>query len=320
MINKIQIFKSILLGSLIGIGLIGNIYAQKGKKGNIKGNDAVPILKIGLVADPQYCNCDTERDRNYCQALGRLSEAMDTFNNSKVDFVMNLGDMIEKYINSYDSVGKIYDRLNMPFYNLLGNHEFEQVSKKYLANLLVRYKMPGFYYDFDYKNWRFIVLDGTELAKYAKKLHPDLVNEGDSLWHSVVERHKMPAWNGGISQRQQIWMKERLNDALKDHLNVIVFCHFPVYPESVEHVLWNYNDIMEILKNYPNVVAYINGHYHAGHYGYKDGIHYITMKAMLDNPDRNSFAILEIYPNEIRIKGFGAVIDKNLPYKDIKNR
>jgi manganese-dependent ADP-ribose/CDP-alcohol diphosphatase len=315
-----RFLKSFFIVNLIGIIFSVITYSQVKAVGKKKTIDPVPILKIGLVADPQYCDCVTEAGRNYREALNRLNEAVDTFNLAKVDFVMNLGDMIEKYKASYDSIFLIYKHLNMPFYNLLGNHEFEKVPGKYLAGILTRYSMPDYYYDFDYKNWRFIVLDGTELAKYSRELHYDLAQEGDSLWQGVLKNHDMPAWNGGISRRQQQWMNDRLSDALKMKMNVIVFCHFPVYPESIEHTLWNYNEIMSILEKYPNVVAYINGHYHEGHYGYKNGIHYITQKAMLENQESNSFSILEIYPTELRIKGFGSIPDKNLNYSDIKNR
>jgi manganese-dependent ADP-ribose/CDP-alcohol diphosphatase len=294
-------------------------YSQTRDIGSKKENPGLPILKIGLIADPQYCDCNSAGNRYYRESLKRIPEAIDTFNKAQVDFVMNLGDMIDKFENSYDSVIKFYNKLHMPFYNLLGNHEFEGVSDKYKLGILNKYRMPDFYYDFKYGNWRFIILDGTELGKYSSFLHSDLEEEGEILRKSVKGNVNDLPWNGGISHRQQLWLQNRLIDALKNNENVIIFCHFPLFPESIDLSLWNYNEIIDILEKYPNVVAYISGHYHEGSYGSKNGIHYLTQKAMVDTPDKNSYAILEIYSNDIRIRGFGDIPDKILLYSDIKN-
>jgi manganese-dependent ADP-ribose/CDP-alcohol diphosphatase len=148
-------------------------------------NKNLPLLKIGLIADPQYCDCEPAGTRYYRESLKRLSVAIDTFNNSKVDFVMNLGDLIDKYESSYGPVIQLYKKLNMPFYNLLGNHEFEEVSETFSSSILRFYNMPDFYYDFSYKNWRFIILDGTELGEYASFLHHDLLHESEKLRQSI---------------------------------------------------------------------------------------------------------------------------------------
>jgi manganese-dependent ADP-ribose/CDP-alcohol diphosphatase len=117
-----------------------------------------------------------------------------------------------------------------------------------------------------------------------------------------------------------MWLKSKLTDALGSNHNVIIFCHFPLYPESIDLTLWNYSQIMNILESFPNVIAYINGHYHQGGYGYKNGVHYFTQHAMVDTPDKNSYSILEIYSDEIRIKGYGAIADTILTYSDFSKR
>ena len=316
--SLIHFLKIYFIVNLLEIGFGGNTYLHA-RNNSSNMNDSVPLIKIGLIADPQYCDCEPAGNRYYRETLKRLPEAVDTFNKSKVDFVMNLGDMIDKYENSYDSVIRFYDKLKMPFYNQLGNHEFEQVSDNFKSSVLERYKMPDYYYDFSFKNWRIIILDGTELGKYSRNIHPDLAKEADSLWQSAQGKLNELSWNGGISRRQQQWLQNRLKDALKTGQNVIIFCHFPVYPDSIDLTLWNSSQIIDILESYPNVVAYISGHYHEGSYGYKKGINYLTLNAMVDTPDKNSYAIMEIYTNEIRIKGFGDIIDRVLPFPFINN-
>ncbi len=302
-----------------------NTFSQSG--GNIDFNDFIPsgcinepILTIGLITDPQYCDCDPAGTRYYRETMWKLPQAIDTMNKYQVDFVMNLGDMIDRYYESYDSVSKHYEKLNMPYYNLIGNHAFEEVADELKSTIVSRYGMPWYYYTYTYDNWRFLVLDGTELAAYSRYIHPDLVEEGDSVWNSVQGMINAETWNGGISKAQQSWMRSEIEEAADSVQNVMLFCHFPAYPDSGDHNLWNDEDIVNLLGQYSNVVAYINGHLHENNYGYQDGIHYYTQTAMLDTPDSSAFAIMRIYPKEIMIQGFGRVPDRIWQYDDFKKK
>jgi manganese-dependent ADP-ribose/CDP-alcohol diphosphatase len=282
--------------------------------------DSIPILKIGLVADPQYADRNPADGRYYRETLKRLPQAVDTFNKRQVDFVVTLGDLVDGGEHTYDSIVRFYRNLNMPYYHVLGNHEFYDISNDYMSTLLQRYEMPGYYYDFSYKNWRFLVLDGTELAEYSRYLHPELAAEGDSLFASVYGQVNGFDYNGGISRKQQQWMREKITEAMNEEQNVVLFCHFPVYPETLYATLWNSQAIIDLLDEYPNVTAYINGHYHEGGYSVRNGIHYFTENAIVNTPDKNSFAILEIFSDEIRLKGYGIIADRVLSYENIKKK
>ena len=48
-------------------------------------SDREPILKIGLVADPQYADKPTVGKRYYRESLWKLKEAIDTFNYNNVE-------------------------------------------------------------------------------------------------------------------------------------------------------------------------------------------------------------------------------------------
>ena len=274
------------------------------------------ILKIGLITDPQYCDCDPSGTRIYREALKKLPVAIDSMNKFKVDFVMNLGDMIDHYYESYDSVSQFYQYLNMPYYNLLGNHEFEQIHDSLFSTILPRYGMPDFYYGFNFKNWRFLVLDGTELAAYSRILHPDLAGEGDSLIQQVQDKVNNRPWNGGIGRDQRKWIRNQIQSAHDSGQNVILFCHFPVFPDTVYLNLWNREEVIALIEDYPNVVAYINGHFHQGNYGFKKGIHYVNQAAMLDTYENNTFGVLEVYSDKLVFKGFGFNPDRILSYED----
>ena len=78
----------------------------------------------------------------------------------------------------------------------------------------------------------------------------------------------------------------------------------PLRPLSSAENLWNNEEIIDIIENSSNVVAFINGHNHAGNYVFKNGIHYITILGMVDTMI-NSYGILEIYKNSLVLRGYG---------------
>ena len=274
-----------------------------------------PLLKIGLIADPQYCDCPPTGTRYYRETLKKLSAAIDTLNKYEVEFVVTLGDIIDRYYESFDSILPLYDGLDMPDYKLLGNHAFEEVHDSLKDTIIHLYNMPDYYYHFTYNDWRFIILDGTELAAYDSILHPDLRDEADSLWQSVQGQINDASWNGGIGRIQRQWIENTISDALANEEKVILFCHFPVHPVH-EKNLWNREDIIEIVEKYDNTVAYINGHNHDGNYGFLNGKHYITQKAMVETYDTSSYSILEIYDNKLVFNSYGLMDNHTITYKN----
>jgi hypothetical protein len=63
------------------------------------------------------------------------------------------------------------------------------------------------------------------------------------------------------------------------------------------------------------VIAVFQGHYHTGSYNLINGIHYYTLKAMVEGayPTSNAFAIVEVVPgSKITIDGYVSVDDKEL--------
>ena len=279
-------------------------------------NEKPALFSIGLISDPQYCDCDPNGAKTYRSALYKVPEAIDSMNKFQVDFVVNLGDMIDRYFNSYDSVYQFYENLAMPWYNTLGNHEFEELSDAQLPSVLEQNRMPTFYHGFTFKNWRFLFLDGTELASYSRKLHPDLASEGDSVFMAAQDKVNNVPWNGGIGKAQRQWLRDQLDEAFAEEQPVFVFCHFPLCPDTIYLNLWNNEDIMALMEDYPNVIAYINGHYHYGNYAFRNRIHYVNQAGMLLTSETNSFTILEAYSDKLIFKGFGLNPDRVLSWNN----
>ena len=93
---------------------------------------------------------------------------------------------------------------------------------------------------------------------------------------------------------------------------MILFNHFPIFPRGRGHNLWNDSELLETLKPFAGtIVAWVNGHNHAGAYAQRDGIHYLTLRGMLDTQD-NSYASIEAADDALNIAGFGREPDRKL--------
>ena len=107
-------------------------------------------------------------------------------------------------------------------------------------------------------------------------MHNHNANEINSYYENTKEKSNKHRWNSAIGKEQQNWLKQELAGAISLNLKVILFSHLPIKPISNSHNLWNDYEIVEIIKNSSNVVAFINGHNHSGGSVFKNGVHYIT--------------------------------------------
>ncbi len=177
------------------------------------------------------------------------------------------------------------------------------IDSVHMSNLLEILSMPNFYYSYVKKNWRFIVLDATDVSYYANKLHQRTIEEIDAYYRLAEGKENHHPWNSGIGKKQQDWMMAELDEAQSLNQKVILFSHMPLRPEHMTN-LWNCEEIAKIIEGFPNVVAFINGHNHEGGYVFHNGIHYITIFGMLDT-EISSYGILDIYQDSLVIKGYG---------------
>ena len=87
------------------------------------------------------------------------------------------------------------------------------------------------------------------------------------------------------------------------------------------HLLWNSEDILEVLESKETegvVVAYLCGHYHQGGRAFRNGIHFWTLKGILEAPhNSNCYAIVHVFQNRIEIEGFGTEETSTLTFGKI---
>ncbi|MDE1992360.1 MAG: phosphatase, partial [Rhizobiaceae bacterium] len=108
------------------------------------------------------------------------------------------------------------------------------------------------------------------------------------------------------------WLAERLEQAKTAGEKVVVMNHYPVFPEEAHNAL-DAERIVALLARHDHVIAYLNGHNHAGNYGELNGTHFVNFKGMVDTADSNAYALVAVYSDRIAITGFGREIDRVLP-------
>jgi len=269
-----------------------------------------PLFSFGVIADCQYCNVKVPKtaQRQYALSPKKLAACVEHLNRLDLRFVVHLGDFIDRDFESFADVSPIYDKLKADHYHVLGNHDFE-VADEQKAKVPAALGLESRYYQFRYHGYRFIALDGNDVSLHA---YP----AGDPRHKAAKAVHKKlpvgtPTWNGAVGQVQLAWLKKALAEAKRAGERVILFCHFPVYPENV-HNLWNAAEVLALVRESHAVVAYMNGHNHAGNYGRLAKRHFVTFSGMVDT-EQTAYAVVHVHGDRLEIRGFGRQKTMTLP-------
>ena len=192
------------------------------------------------------------------------------------------------------------EQLNMPYFHVLGNHDF-WVQDRYKRDVPRRLGLSSPYYAITHKGWRFIVLDGNEISLHA---WPQTSSEHqDSVAWKNTHAPEAKDWNGALGTKQLAWFSSELAKAKASQLPVAVLCHFPIYPVT-DHELWDRSSVLNVMDDYDQVRVWIAGHHHAGSYGYRNGVHHLTLCGMLDS-DETAWSLVQFAPSALHVQGFG---------------
>jgi predicted MPP superfamily phosphohydrolase len=292
--------------------IILNMSAKQDKASVPSGNQK-PLITFGIIADVQYSDYIPAGTRFYRSSLSKLRESMKILNENSVDFIINLGDLIDKDYNSYKTVLDIIDSSRLKTYHVAGNHDYA-IDRRYKKRLPIFSSSKEQYSAFVYNNFRFILLNGNDVSTYISN-NKSTIKQTEDYIATLKKNGEVNAvnWNGGIGIKQLEWLFGQLNEASIKNEKVFVMCHFPVVPENV-HNLLNYKEVLHVLEKHHNIIAWFNGHNHAGNYGNFNRIHFVTFKGMVETETNNSFAIIEVYKNKIWIKGYGREKSQILAY------
>jgi 3',5'-cyclic AMP phosphodiesterase CpdA len=268
---------------------------------------ADPVFRFGIIADPQYAAVapNLEMQRYYANSIGKLAEAIETFNGEDLSFVMTLGDIIDRDFASFDDILPVYQRLRHETFFLLGNHDFA-VAPEDLGNVAGRVGLQSAHYSFARHGFRFVILDGNEVSTFAPPQgHPHRALAVERLAALKASgAANAQTWNASLSDEQFAWLRRELDAAQLAGERVVVMNHYPVYPPN-EHDMWDRERIVDLLSDHQSVEAYFCGHNHVGNYGKAGGCHFVNFKGMVDTEKDNTFAIADVFEDRIEIRGFG---------------
>jgi len=261
-------------------------------------------ISFGIVTDAHYANTGPSGARHYKESLTKMAECVSLMNDKKVDFLIELGDFKdqgkpateESTLDFLTAIEKVYAQFQGPRYHVLGNHDMDSISKEqFLARVEnTGVKKDASYYSFDAQGTHFVVFDANFNAKGKDYDH------GKFNWT-----------DSNIPPKELDWLKKDLASSTGP---VIAFVHQQLDVKGATGVK-NSPQVRQILQESKRTLAVFQGHHHAGHHSHIEGIHYYTLKAMVDGTgkENNSYAIVDLYEdNSIVVTGYRKAVSKEL--------
>lgn len=255
--------------------------------GDNKGECAA--LRFGLLTDCHYADKASAGKRHYKDSLCKLREAVCRFNRAKANFVVELGDFIDsgpsvkEEIAYLQTMEKVFAKFKKDRHFVLGNHCVYNLTKEEFFDNCAA-KRP--HYSFDQRAFHFVVLDSC----FRKD--------------GVAYGRKNYDWtDANIPVSQLEWLAD---DLKQTHKPTVVFAHQRIDTEDIYSVN-NAREVRETLEKSGRVIAVFQGHTHKNDYHEIEGIHYCTMRAVVEQPSlkNNSFAVVDLYADgSIRVDGF----------------
>lgn len=272
-------------------------------------------FEIGLVADAQYADIEAKGTRFYRKSVERLGAAVEHFNGRSLAFCVHLGDLIDREWKSFDEIIRPLARSRQRWHQLLGNHDFDVLDAE-KARVPLKMGMAWRYGSFDHGAFRFVVLDTNDVSTYA---HTEGSKERAAAEAELarITAAKLPQakpWNGALGAAQLAWFERTCDEASAAQKKVIVFAHHPVFPAN-PHNVWNADDVLALIDRQPNVVAWLNGHNHAGAMGERGGVPFLTLRGMVETADTSAFATARILPDRIVLTGHGREPSRELKFR-----
>ncbi|MHC4406454.1 MAG: metallophosphoesterase family protein [Planctomycetota bacterium] len=271
--------REFLKAAASGIGTAGLV----GSAGRLEASEKTgPALAFGLVTDVHYADAPTRGSRHYRDSLAKLRQAVETFSERRLPFAIELGDFIDagpdraKEIEYLRRIDEVYRSFQGERHYVLGNHCLNAFTKdEFLAHCGARVKKS--FYSFDVGPFHFVVLD----ANYRRDGAPYAA--GGFSWTDT--------W---IPRDQQEWLAADLKRA--GDKKAFLFVHQNLHDEKDPHGVKNASEVREVLRSAGNVVAVFQGHMHSGGYTKVGGIHYATLKAMVEGSTlaNNAYAVVTL--------------------------
>lgn len=291
------------------------------------------MIRIGIFTDLQYADIDDVGGRTYRASISKFLEAAGFFDAEQPDFILHLGDAANGDWSNLSRVLELFSLIKLPFYRVLGNHDY-LIGRERLAKLPSLFGLPDCgYHSFRQTDpesklvWRFILLNGNEIATYSAKSDAERDFALAELEKYRLADGNLPqTWNGAMSERQLEWLDAELSSAEQNGERSILCSHFPLFSQggtmdqrakfgklfpppvffsALGVSLWNGPALLDVIDRHDSVRAYLAGHLHEGAYGVRNGVPHITFRGMVQT-EPNACALLTIQGEKLTVAGFGA--------------
>ncbi|KAI3454403.1 hypothetical protein Pfo_011066 [Paulownia fortunei] len=301
--------------------------------GIVSAQGKQPLVSFGVISDVQYADIPDGRSflgvpRYYRHSLLVLQRAVRNWNERKPKFVINFGDIVDGFcpkVQSLNAIKKIVNEFSIfdgPVYHMIGNHCLYNLPREKLLPILNIPSHDGHaYYDFSpIPEFRFVVLDGYDISaigwpkdhlntlkalNFLRERNPNSDKNSPNGLVGLERRFLM--FNGAVGKEQMEWLDHVLEDATKLNQKVVVCCHLPLEPRasSNEALLWNYDEVMEVIHRYNCVKVCLAGHDHkGGHAVDSDGVHHRVLEAALEcPPGTNAFGYIDLFHDSLLLSG-----------------
>jgi len=246
-------------------------------------------LRVGLITDLHHADKPPAGTRYYRETLGKLAEAAAQFERDKPTFVVELGDLIDA-ADSVETEQRYLKTINREFsaiskdrHYVLGNHCVDTLTK---AEFLDGVEQKQSYYSFDRGDFHFVVLDAcfrSDGEPYGRK---------NSKWNDA-----------NIPATEVEWLRADLKATSK---KTVVFAHQRL-DVSADHGVKNCPEVRKLFDEAGTVLAVFQGHSHQNDLKDINGIHYCTLRAMVEDSgaENNGYSLMEIAADgTIRLTGF----------------
>lgn len=258
----------------------------------------VPSVRFGMVTDLHHADKPPRGTRYYRESRDKFAEAAAAFQESRPDFVVELGDLIDA-ADSVELEQQYLTTINREFaavcndrHYVLGNHCVDTLTKQ---EFLGQVGQAHSYYSFDRGGFHFVVLDSC------------FRSDGQPYGRKNFE------WTDpNVPPAELDWLRR---DLRSNELPVVVFAHQRLDVNN-NHGVKNGAEVREILESTDRVRAVFQGHSHQNDLKEINGIPYCTLVAMVEGSgtDNSGYALAELHADgSLLLQGFRKQISRRYP-------